>query len=364
MTFEVRPFEARTVSWWYRVRDEIDFAPPYQRTGQVWDDARQGFLIDSILNDFDIPKLYFADFTYFRSPLNRTSRRFAVIDGKQRLTALFRFLEDELPLAPDFVLRDEPEADLAGLTLSELRSTAPDLASKVENFNLPVMSVITDDEGAVQELFVRLNSGKPLTAAERRNAFPGLVPGLVREIASSQFFEQCVAFAPRGGAREQAAAKLLLLEVIKDPVDLKRSNLDNLYRLGPTIYGDEFLSAAATDVLEVLDEMSKHFAPRDPLLRTQGQVPVYYLLFRQGSLADAVRAQIEAFHRYRRLISAFDAGAAGEEDAPLWIGPPVRRYNKLLRNPNDARSIFEMVDILRWFVDTRPLLDFEGGPDS
>src|SRR5688572_8044385 len=143
MTFEVRAFEARTASWWYQTRASIDFEPPYQRRGIAWDSSRRSFLIDSIINDFDIPKLYLADFTYFLSPLNPQGARFAVIDGKQRLSAIFDFLAGELPLADDFVLRSDPERELAGLTYPEIKRISPDIASKVENFNLPVMSVIT-----------------------------------------------------------------------------------------------------------------------------------------------------------------------------------------------------------------------------
>lgn len=35
---------------------------------------------------------------------------------------------------------------------------------------------------------------------------------------------------------------------------------------------------------------------------------------------------------------------------------PLRHYNQLLRNPNDGRSIYEMLDILRGFVGLTPML--------
>lgn len=351
MTFEVRPFEARTVSWWFRIRDEIDFEPSYQRKGIVWEEGRKAFLVDSILNDFDIPKLYFADFTYFRSKLNDSGKRFAIIDGKQRLSALFSFLGDELRLNPDFTLRDQPEVSYGGMFYSELRRHDPELAAKVENYNLPVMSVITDDAQAVQELFVRLNSGKPLTSAERRNAFPGLVPGLVQRIAYSPFFTTCIAFSNRGGAHEQAAAKLLLLELSGGgPVDLKRSTLDEMYSYGPRIFGEDVLSNAATDVLEGIGLMAQHFFERDPLLRTQGQLPVYYLVFRHGNLPDDARERIRIFHEARRSL------ARGEFPPPLNPGVRIpfveifRRYTAFMRSPNDARSVIGMAEMLGWFI--------------
>jgi len=354
MTFEVRTFEARTASWWYRVRDQIEFNPPYQRRGQVWDRPRQSFLIDSIVNDFDIPKLYLADFTYFTSHLNTSNARFAVIDGKQRLNAIFGFMDDQVPLAPDFVLRENAEIELGGLSYSEIRRTAPEVAAKVENFNLPVMSVITDDEQAVHELFVRLNSGKPLTPAERRNAMTGIVPGLVREIVSTPLFRSCIAFPNRGASHEQAAAKLILLEVSSGPVDLKRAQLDDLYRRGQDEMSARQISAAATDVLETAGLMAEAFTEKDPLLRTQGQLPVYYLTFRRGAVPSDIRQRILRFNTLRAQVRTLLGGSSIDVPASSETISLAARYNELVRNPNDARSVYQMSEILQWFIDTSP----------
>ena len=350
MTFEVRTFEARTVSWWYRSRSEIDFDPSYQRRGQVWDSARQSFLIDTVLNDFDMPKLYLADFTYFKSPLNSSGARFAVIDGKQRLNALFAFLDDQVALAGDFVLREDPDQAVAGLTYSQLRATEPSLAAKIENYNLPVMSVITDELGAVQELFVRLNSGKPLTPAERRNAMPGEIPELVREIVSSTFFSDCVAFSARGGAHEQAAAKLLLLELSESPVDLKRAQLDQLYSAGEKAYGRDRIELGATSVLETLVPMAESFDSRDSLLRTQGQLPVYYLLFREIGMPQGVRDKILEFHRLRLSVRRQDQGSLAEPFLEKRLVNVLSEYDRMMRNPNDAKSVYHMTELLRSYI--------------
>ena len=40
-------------------RDEINIKPEYQREGGIWTKEKKQLLIDSILNDYDIPKLYF-----------------------------------------------------------------------------------------------------------------------------------------------------------------------------------------------------------------------------------------------------------------------------------------------------------------
>src|SRR5688500_15082998 len=187
--FKVRQYEARTLSWWADQRGLIDFDPPYQRRGGLWSRSDKAFLIDSILNEYDIPKLYLADFTYGPSPLNPHNRQFAVIDGKQRFEAILDFFDGRITLARDFSFADEPTLRLGGLGYRDLKTSHPAVASRFENFNLTVMSVITDEEGKINELFVRLNRNKALTGAEVRNAMQGIVPGLIRELAHDEFFQ-------------------------------------------------------------------------------------------------------------------------------------------------------------------------------
>jgi hypothetical protein len=76
--------------------------PRYQRESGVWSTAKQQLLIDSLLNDYDIPKVYLHDLQD-EYEAHRSQFKFAVIDGKQRLHAIWRFLSSEFPLADDFI---------------------------------------------------------------------------------------------------------------------------------------------------------------------------------------------------------------------------------------------------------------------
>src|SRR5207249_3787695 len=90
---KVTPFEAKTLSWWRARRTKIDMEPAYQRRGRLWSIADKAYLVDSILNGFDIPKLYIADFTYTDTVLNKKKLPYAIIDGKQRFEAIFDFFD-------------------------------------------------------------------------------------------------------------------------------------------------------------------------------------------------------------------------------------------------------------------------------
>ena len=74
-------------------QSRINVDAEFQR-GPVWSEAQQALLIDSILRGFDIPKIYL-----HKLP-DGSQYLFNLIDGKQRLTAIWQFVSDELQLLP------------------------------------------------------------------------------------------------------------------------------------------------------------------------------------------------------------------------------------------------------------------------
>src|SRR6476659_5752872 len=100
--FKVIELPHRSVDWLCTHLSEIDVNPVYQRKGSIWSAKDKAFLIDSILNDYDIPKVYLADFTSIRNPWNKKKKRYAVIDGKQRLEAVTEFYSGNLALDKAF----------------------------------------------------------------------------------------------------------------------------------------------------------------------------------------------------------------------------------------------------------------------
>src|SRR5688572_17814722 len=108
MMFKIEPHQAQTLAWWYARRNRMDMDPPYQRKGRIWSIRDKQYLIDSIVNEYDIPKIYLADFSIFDSPLNSKRMLFAVVDGKQRLEAIFDFMENRMTLADQFLYESDP----------------------------------------------------------------------------------------------------------------------------------------------------------------------------------------------------------------------------------------------------------------
>lgn len=291
--FKVLPHDPRSLRWWYEqfLLLRIDMAPKYQRKADVWSKWKRSHLIDSILNDFDIPKFYVANFYAGGIALeNPTSQGYAIIDGKQRFGAIFDFFSDKVKLNPSFALEDEPSLRIGSLTYSELRTKYPSLCRKVDDFIPTVMNVMTDDESRIEQLFVRLNMGEATTAAERRNAMGGPVPVITRELCQHSFFVKKAKFDTKRMQEFNLANKLLFIEYKGGFVDTKASNIDQFtaealkWSLArPEDQQDDMgeYEKARDRVFETLELLATEFEDKDPLLSKSSEIPIYYWIARQ-----------------------------------------------------------------------------------
>ena len=66
----------------------IDIEPKYQRR-ERWDIKKQSALIESFVLNVPIPPIYLAEDEY---------GRYSVIDGKQRITAIYKFIKKSLKI--------------------------------------------------------------------------------------------------------------------------------------------------------------------------------------------------------------------------------------------------------------------------
>src|ERR1017187_8729548 len=255
--FKVEPMEPHTLTWWRNRRDRMDMDPPYQRRGGLWSATDKQYLIDSILNGFDVPKVYIADFTWGDSALNRQKLPYAIIDGKQRLEAIFDFFRGGITLNKDFRYLEDPALSLGGLGYQDLKKRYPLVAETFDEYSLLVMRVVARGEAPITELFVRLNRSKPLTGAEIRNAMSGPAPELFRQIAKHDLFRENVGFTMTRGQDLNAAAKILYFEYSGAPKETKKAKLDQF--VADTRQDTKGLELAARKVVDVLDSMSEIF---------------------------------------------------------------------------------------------------------
>ena len=339
--FSITNHPSKTLRWWYSHRGEIDMDPPYQRKGKLWSVSDKAYLVDSIINGFDIPKLYLADFKHRDSKLNSKKLPYAIVDGKQRFEAVVDFFEGRVVLNSDFVWRQNPKLKLGGLSFKDLERGHPEIAEIFENENWDVMSVVSDNEEDINELFVRLNRSKALTGSEIRNAMVGPVSDVTRTIADHSFFKETIKFSTKRAGDLNTAAKLILFEYRGAPMSTKKVDLDKFTQ--SKSIDSEKLELSGRRAINVLDDMNEVFLPRDALLSSSGLVPVYYWMVRKLSNEKLVRL--------REFLVDFEDRRKANRDLQR-TNPNARsetifsRFDALNRSTNDQGSHAGRLEIL------------------
>jgi len=327
-------------------QEKLDLKPSYQRRSDLWPLKYKQLLLNSVLNNYDIPKIYLADFTYISSKLNEERKPYAVIDGKQRFTTFFNFFSDQLRLDETPVFFNGIQLDLGGMSYANLKIKYPQLAERVEEFTPTVMSVITDRFEDVQELFIRLNLNVSISGPERRNAMPGPLPEIIRDLSVHQFFRVCASFPNSRGQDLNATAKFLLMENVRSFAATKRRELDRFVESGKNHDRADFESEAAA-VTSTLDSMSTVFVEQDPLTTGQAQLTVYYWLVR--TCDPGIRHEIRPFLMFFEEERASARRSANARAKGADIPAPdqsMLRYNTLVRSPDDKAKQEEMFGIL------------------
>lgn len=339
--------QPRTLLQWYEEQERIDMSPSYQRRGDLWPDRNKKLLINSILNKYDIPKIYLADFTYVSTTLKESKKPYAVIDGKQRLSIFFAFFSDSLSLDDTPVYQNDNELTLSGLHYSDLMAEYPALAQRFEDFVPTVMSVVADELEEVQELFIRLNQNVSISGPERRNAMRGPLPGFIRNLSVHEFFRNYAAFPIDRGQDLNLAAKILLMEERGSFVNMKKENLDQFVKANEDSDPSRF-ELTYQNAADALDKMTQVFEESDALLKRQAQLTVYYRLVKDyaDQHTDRIRSFLIEFERQRKEARAQSDARARGESVEI-SDPTLLEYNSFVRSPDDKTRQENMYSTLQ-----------------
>jgi hypothetical protein len=185
----------------YSIDKELDPRPSFQR-GYVWDRNRATKLIESILLHVPLPLIYTAE--------EETGTE-VVIDGQQRLTTCFAFIEGFFPMSKTDVERAGRNetvkrkpfklgkmkilSHLQGKSYADLPK---DHKIMFERYNLQTIKISKDSHPDVKfEIFERLNTGSvSLSDQEIRNCiYRGPYNDLISKIATADTFRKLLGIA-------------------------------------------------------------------------------------------------------------------------------------------------------------------------
>lgn len=351
--FDLGRYRLNTVLRVYADRNKIDLKPSYQRISGIWNRAKKQLLVDSLLNGFDVPKFYFHKFKPAKKDGDRTYQ-YAIVDGKQRLQAIWDFIDGNLTLEDDFVYLPDETVKAGGLTYSELANRYPTLKLDFDSTPLDIVTIDTDDVQLIEDLFSRLNEAMPLNAPEKRNAFGPPLPDEITATAGSVFFRDQIPFIDRRYRHRDLAAKFLYIEHKGEIVNTKKIDLDNFVhefkRKNRGAAGkqrtERLVEGMRRRTKETLVLMVEVFEENDPLLRQVGMITLYYHLFRlvrSEKVGRVTRDMLAKFEQKRT-----DNRILAEEDRRP--NAKLLEFDSHAQTPNDAYALKIRLGILLEFL--------------
>ncbi len=156
------------------IKNQIVLDPDFQRE-DVWGPKQNSELIETVLMGIPLPIFYLDE---------RKDGKLIVVDGRQRLTAFFKYLNNEFKLSNLRILSKLNNKNFANLD--------PVLQANLEDFQIIAQVIKPPTPDRIKfDIFDRVNrGGTPLNNQEMRNAlYQGKSTKLLSEIAISEEFK-------------------------------------------------------------------------------------------------------------------------------------------------------------------------------
>jgi hypothetical protein len=273
----------------------IDLDADYQRE-KIWSRDDQESLIDSIVQNIDIPKIYLARIK------RKESFDYECIDGKQRMTALLNFFKPAQSADSPLTIRVAGER----YTYKRLGKELPNLAQKVEQYQLTFVIYPQDlDEAFLRDIFRRLQLGVRLNSGEVLNSLTGTIREFVyKEMGKETPFLRQTKLSEKRFSRQFTLAQICINSFSRhDTGEFVRARYDELedffIKNDNLKENDENLNR----IRAVLKDMERGFGDRAEVISSRA-VAVSAFLFCEQLYVQKEVSQISDFGEfYAKLLS-------------------------------------------------------------
>ena len=215
----------QAIAWFWDLyrRGLLELDPPYQRRS-VWTQAYKDYFIDTILLRYPAPAVFL-----FEDISEDGISRYSVVDGQQRLTTIFQFLENQYPVSD--------QASIARFRGNYFSDLPPEVKRRFYSYQFSIEFLPSTDEGTLNNIFDRINRNVArLTPQELRHAkYSGVFASKAEEL--SDFLSQQlppdfprITPASRRQMRDVELVAQLLLLTERGVETYSQDALDRAYR--------------------------------------------------------------------------------------------------------------------------------------
>jgi hypothetical protein len=172
-----RTINFQTISWFWdlHTRKLIELDPPYQRRS-VWNQDYKDYFIDTVLNGYPAPAIFI-----YQEITPEGVSKISIVDGKQRLSTLFEFANNEFPVYEN--------ATISRLRGKYFKDLDVDDKQNFWKYQFAIEYLPSSDEKIIGNIFDRINRNViKLTCQELRHAkFNGVFITAVEDLTIWMF---------------------------------------------------------------------------------------------------------------------------------------------------------------------------------
>lgn len=272
-------------------KETLNFDHPIQRQSAQWTNLQQSLLVHSILANYPVPAVYVEKTDSAETDdKGKAIYKYSVLDGKQRMTTVFSFINGE------YALNEEtPAAEIEGETYTLAGRTFEELDEDVRQellrfkFSIFAFEDATDDE--IEEIFFRLNNSTPLSKPQKARPLMGTENArFINSILTGSFFTEKCNFSKLQFRKSDDMCTLLqsmmLLDHKYNNYEYASISADEVMKYSAAIKGN-YSEEQKDLLLEIIDYLDDAFDEKEKLL-TKINVPMVVIM------ADiAIKEEIE-----------------------------------------------------------------------
>lgn len=270
--------------WVYR----IDLDADYQRE-KIWTTKQQEDLLDSIVKDIDIPKIYIVELK------DNKQFDYECIDGKQRMSTLLRFFKPEPDEKSPLMIRFLEKK----YTYKKLKKEHPSVAKAIEDFHLSFTCYNNLDEELIREIFRRLQLGIRLNSGELLKSRTGTIRDFIfKEIGNEGPFFKHSSLSEKRSSRPFTLAQICINSFSKvNEGDFVRARLQDIEDFFETNHDLDNNDENLVRIRTVLKKMDKSFG-KEAILISSRAVAVTGYLFVEELIQNKKTGLIPKFSKF------------------------------------------------------------------
>lgn len=273
----------------------IDLDADYQRE-KIWSQKQQQKLLDSMLRDIDIPKIYIVEVKGYEE------FDFECIDGKQRMTTLLRFFKPEPHEKTPLTVRHYETK----FTYKQFKKEYPRELKTIEDFKLSFVIYKPLDDEFVRRIFRRLQLGIRLNSGELLKTRTGTIRDFIyKEIGNSGPFFKNTNLSEKRYSRPFTLAQICINSFAKAKPDSEfvRARLQDIEDFFEDNHDIDIKNENLIRLRKVLKLLDKAFKENAVKISSRA-VAVTAYLFAEELYKEKKTTQINTFAKfYLKLLS-------------------------------------------------------------